>query len=58
MLRGMFALAAVITFTVAFILVLMHQDTGNVDLVILGLLFLSLHALTGYSLPWMNRNNH
>lgn len=49
---GMFALAAVITFAVAFILRLMGESTGHVDLLILGLLFVALHLLWAVSLPW------
>jgi hypothetical protein len=53
--QGMFALAAVITFILAFILALLGQDTGNVNLLYLGLAFISLHLLTGYAVPWGRR---
>jgi hypothetical protein len=43
----MFALAAVVTFAVALILGLVGTDTGALDLVVLGLLLVSLHLLTG-----------
>lgn len=48
----MFALAAVISFAVAFILKVMGTSTGSVDLVILGLLFVGLHLLVGGGWPW------
>lgn len=48
----MFALCAVITFAVAFVLALLGVDTENFDLVILGLLFVALHLLVGVGLPW------
>lgn len=50
----MFALAAVVTFVVAFILGLVGQDTGDVDLVVLGFVFVALHLLTGFA-PWTRR---
>lgn len=48
----MFALCAVITFILAFILTLMGTGTGNISLLYLGLAFLSLHLLTGTPVPW------
>lgn len=48
----MFALCAVITFAVAFILALLGVDTDNFDLVVLGLLFVALHLLMGAGIPW------
>lgn len=48
----MFALCAVISFAVAFVLRLMSVSTGNLDLVILGALFVSLHLLVGHWAPW------
>lgn len=48
----MFALLAVIAFALAFILKLLGTSTGNVDLVILGLLFVALHLLVGVGWPW------
>jgi hypothetical protein len=47
----MFALAAVVAFAVAFVLKLVGGDTGDVDLVILGLLFMGLHMLVGLWVP-------
>lgn len=48
----MFALAAVVSFALAFILKLMDNGTGHVDLVILGLVFVALHLLFGTWRPW------
>jgi hypothetical protein len=51
----MFALAAVVTFAVALILRMVGADTGKLDLLILGLLFVALHLLTGAWAPWGRR---
>lgn len=51
----MFAIAAVITFALAFILALMSVATAHVNLLYLGLLFLSLALLAPWS-PWSRRN--
>jgi len=51
----MFALAAVIAFALAFILKLLGTDTGNIDLVILGLVFVALHLLMGGGWPSFRR---
>jgi hypothetical protein len=51
----MFALVAVISFALAFILKLMGTGTGDLDLVILGLLFVALHLLMGIGLPFGRR---
>jgi hypothetical protein len=51
----MFALAAVISFALAFILKLLGTGTGHLDLVILGLVFVALHLLTGAGVPWGHR---
>ena len=50
----MFAIAAVITFILAFILALMGQSTGHINLLYLGLAFLSLALLAPWS-PWSRR---
>lgn len=47
----MFALAAVVSFALAFLLKLLGTGTGDFDLVVLGLLFVALHLLTGFA-PW------
>jgi hypothetical protein len=51
----MFALCAVITFVLAFILALMSVATGHISLLFLGLTFVALHLLTGYGVPWTRR---
>jgi len=51
----MWALCAVVTFALAFILALLGQDTGKVDLLFLGLLFMALQVLMGTPLPWNRR---
>lgn len=48
--RAMFALAAVVTFALAFILDLLNVSTGNVSLLFLGLTFLAVHFLVGSGL--------
>jgi hypothetical protein len=51
----MFALAAVITFALALLLALFGVNTGNLDLTVLGLLFVALHLLVGGGWPWARR---
>lgn len=48
----MFALAAVVSFALAFLLELLGAGTGHWNLVTLGLLFVALHLLLGSGLPW------
>lgn len=50
----MFALAAVIAFTLALALKLLGTSTGDFDLVVLGFVFVALHLLTGFA-PWTRR---
>jgi hypothetical protein len=47
-----FAIAALITFALAFILALLNADTGNVSLLFLGLTFLAAAMVFGGSVPW------
>lgn len=51
-LTGMWALLAVITFAVAFILKLLGTSTGKVDLLLLGLLFMAVQMLVGWGLTY------
>lgn len=44
----MFALIALI----CFILALFHVSLGSIDLVVLGLCFVALHLMVGWSIPW------
>lgn len=48
----MFALCAVITFAVGFVLALLGVDTGKVDLLLLGLFFVACYLLSGAGWPW------
>jgi hypothetical protein len=48
----MFAIAAVIIFVLAFILGLLHADTGSISLLFLGLACLAAHFAFGY---WSTR---
>jgi hypothetical protein len=43
-----FALAALI----CFILALFHVTLGSLDLVVLGFVFVALHLLSGWDIPW------
>lgn len=44
----MFALIALI----AFILALFHVSLGSIDLVVLGFVFVALHLMSGWGIPW------
>jgi len=48
----MFAIAALITFILAFILALLGADTGKVSLLFLGLSFVAAHMAFGGWAPW------
>lgn len=50
-----FALLAVITFALAFLLTWLGNSVEPFSLLYLGLLFVALHLLTGWSLPWRQR---
>lgn len=49
----MFALLALLTFTLA----LFDVHIGSVNLLYLGLAFLSAHALFNFGIPWVRRGN-
>jgi hypothetical protein len=48
----MFAIAALFTFGLAFILGLLGADTGKVSLLFLGLAFVAAHLAFGSWAPW------
>lgn len=54
----MFALLAVICFSVDFVLGLVGTSSGKVDLIALGLAFVAAHLLIGAGLPalWTRRS--
>lgn len=47
----MFALLALL----CFVLALFHVHIGDIDLVILGLVFVAAHLLFGVGIPWVRR---